>query len=97
MGRALWLGQARGPCAAATGWDKLRHFLSDPCTKLIGGHGGGSKNRILGIYAPRPHDLLNPCVKYEMHVQNCVQKSFIKKFCLMCETEGLSWPQRSAH
>ena len=36
------LGQLRhsGPSAAATGQVKSRHFLSDPCTKLIGGGGG---------------------------------------------------------
>ena len=50
LGRELRLGQARGPSAAATGQVKLRHFLSDPCTKLIAGGGaqGGSKNRSLG-------------------------------------------------
>ena len=43
LGRALRLGQARGPSAAATGQVKLRYFLSDPCTKLIGRGGGGTK------------------------------------------------------
>ena len=41
LGRALRLGWARGPSAAATGQVKLRHFLSDPCTKLTGGGGEG--------------------------------------------------------
>ena len=46
MGRALRLGQARGPSAAATGKVKLRHLL-DPCTKLIGGGQGGGPKIVL--------------------------------------------------
>ena len=49
LDRALRLGQARGPSAAATWTIISMSNIQDPCTKLIGG-GGGAKNHSLGNY-----------------------------------------------
>ena len=50
LGRALRLGQARGPSVAATWSSILMSNIYDPCTKLIGGGGAGGPKVALQEY-----------------------------------------------